>query len=53
MLPETSFSMFTLEERKVNSGVEWVDPEVDKTWKCLKPHIILGKIPNDPIYGAV
>lgn len=44
MVPETSFSMFTLEERVgSNSG----------TWKYLQPHILLGKIPNDPIYGEI
>ena len=42
IVPETSFSMFTLEERKKMVG--------DGTWKYLQPHIILGKIPNDSIY---
>lgn len=43
MVPETSFSMFTLEER--SSTING-----DRTWKYLKPHIILGKIPNESIY---
>jgi hypothetical protein len=33
MIPSESFSVFTLEE--------------NGSWKFLKPHIILGKIPND------
>ena len=36
MVPKESFSVFTL--------------ETDSKWKYLKPHIILGKIPKDPIY---
>ena len=36
MIPQTSFSVFSLEE--------------DDGWKYLKPHIILGKIPNEDIY---
>lgn len=46
MVPETSFSMFTLEERSstINGN---------RTWKYLKPHIVLGKIPNESIYGEV
>lgn len=38
ILPQTSFSVFSLEE--------------ESNVKYLKPHVILGKIPNDPItYG--
>ena len=42
IVPQTSFSMFTFEERKKLVG--------NGTWKYLKPHIILGKIPNESIY---
>lgn len=47
MVPETSLSLFTLEERES----DYI--ESDRTWKYLKPHILLGKIPNEKIYGAV
>ena len=43
IVPQTSFSMFTLEERETTING-------NRTWKHLKPHIILGKIPNDSIY---
>lgn len=41
MIPQTSFSVFSLEQ---NSNSDW---------KYLKPHIILGKIPDDAIYGSI
>ena len=41
MLPQTSFSVFSLEKPK------------NRNWYYLKPHIILGKIPEDAIYGIV
>ena len=44
MVPETSFSMFTLEERRSSN---------DGTWKYLQPHIILGKIPDEEIYKDI
>ena len=45
IVPETSFSMFTLEERKKQTG--------EGTWKYIKPHILLGKIPDEEIYKDI
>ena len=45
MLPPTSLSVFSLEESEY-SGTSG--------WKYLKPHIILGKIPdNSDLYGSI
>lgn len=38
MIPSTSFSVFSFEEDAITK------------WKYLKPHIVLGKIPNDSFY---
>lgn len=43
MIPPTSFSVFELKN----------DSTTGSNWKYLQPHVILGKIPNHDIYGAV
>lgn len=45
MLPKTSLSIFSLEESNYSET---------SSWKYLKPHIILGKIPNNSdLYGSI
>ena len=47
MLAPTSFSVFSLEKAIYSNGS-------DSGFKRLEPHIILGKIPNQPeIYGTI
>ena len=46
MIPETSLSVFSLEEN--------IDNNNNNNWKYLKPHVILGKIPDDEkTYGTI